>query len=300
MSRIILFGAGIMCRRYLNSPHCEIVVAIVDNNPEFVGRYICSHKIISPDKILDYDFDKIIITLSTYGISGSRQDVFRNISAMFEQLRKLNIPESKIFIQDVQYLSKNNKDGMVDYDNRAAFLKHFAENNSIKGEVAECGVFWGDFSSLINRFYPNKTLYLFDTFSGFNENDFDENLNEYNLFFNTNEAQEKSYNNEQFALLKCLHREQIVVKKGRIPNTFEGLEDEIFAFVSLDMDIYNLQLSALEFFIPRMGKGGVIVAHNYYTPYLPGTKKSLEEVSQKYDIVSFPIGDNCSIAIMPR
>ena len=35
--------------------------------------------------------------------------------------------------------------------------------NDIKGAVAECGVYKGEFSKLINAFFPNRDLYLFDT-----------------------------------------------------------------------------------------------------------------------------------------
>lgn len=42
---------------------------------------------------------------------------------------------------------------------------------NIPGAVAELGVFRGDFTALMNRRFPDRTIYLFDTFTGFLEED---------------------------------------------------------------------------------------------------------------------------------
>ena len=41
----------------------------------------------------------------------------------------------------------------------------------IKGNVAELGVYKGDFAKRLNLLFPEKKLYLFDTFEGFNKLD---------------------------------------------------------------------------------------------------------------------------------
>jgi hypothetical protein len=152
----------------------------------------------------------------------------------------------------------------------------------------------GDFAALINRFYPDRTLYLFDTFSGFDERDL--SINEVETGF----GKGLTFTNEEISVLKCLHQEKIVVKKGYVPRTFSGLENERFAFVSLDMDLYKPQLAGMEFFIPRMSKGGVILVHDYYNPKFPTLKQAVAQVAERFDMVSFPIGDNWSIAIMAK
>jgi O-methyltransferase len=43
--------------------------------------------------------------------------------------------------------------------------------NNIKGNVAELGVFRGDFAKFINMSFPDRKLYLFDTFEGFDKKD---------------------------------------------------------------------------------------------------------------------------------
>jgi O-methyltransferase len=42
---------------------------------------------------------------------------------------------------------------------------------NIGGNVAELGVYRGDFAQYINIAFPDRKLYLFDTFEGFDEKD---------------------------------------------------------------------------------------------------------------------------------
>lgn len=42
---------------------------------------------------------------------------------------------------------------------------------NISSSVAEAGVFRGEFAKYINQFFPDRKLYLYDTFEGFNASD---------------------------------------------------------------------------------------------------------------------------------
>ena len=47
-------------------------------------------------------------------------------------------------------------------------------DNNVPGSIAEVGVYKGQFAKYMNEVFPEKTLYLFDTFEGFpsvHEND---------------------------------------------------------------------------------------------------------------------------------
>ena len=43
----------------------------------------------------------------------------------------------------------------------------------LPGNVAELGVYKGKFARYINRYFPGRKLYLFDTFAGFDKRDAD-------------------------------------------------------------------------------------------------------------------------------
>ena len=45
-------------------------------------------------------------------------------------------------------------------------------------------------------------------------------------------------------------------RKGYFPSTAVGLEENKFAFVMLDVDIFQASVNVFEFFYPRMVRGG--------------------------------------------
>ena len=94
-----------------------------------------------------------------------------------------------------------------------------------------------------------------------------------------------------------LHPENCVIKNGYFPETAEGLEDETFAFVSLDPDLYAPVLSGLEFFYPRLSGGGVIVVHDYDNKQFEGVRRAVFEFEQELlsrgegPLALVPLGD---------
>ena len=58
----------------------------------------------------------------------------------------------------------------------------------------------------------------------------------------------------------------VVLRPGYVPDTLAGLEDERFAFVLLDLDLYEPTIASLEFFYPRLAPGGYLVMHDYNNP----------------------------------
>ena len=51
--------------------------------------------------------------------------------------------------------------------------------------------------------------------------------------------------------------------KGLFPKTSGPVRAQTFSFVHLDVDLYNSTKEALEFFYPRITRGGVIISHDY-------------------------------------
>ena len=89
----------------------------------------------------------------------------------------------------------------------------------------------------------------------------------------------------------------MIIRKGYIPDTLVGLESEHFAFVHLDMDLYQPQLVALRFFAPRMSFGGVIQIHDYFFVELPGVRQAVDEFAEEYKFVRIPTGDEYTVAL---
>jgi O-methyltransferase len=143
------------------------------------------------------------------------------------------------------------------------------EAEGIPGALAEAGVYRGWASRFIHRLAPRRRYYLFDTFAGFHEGDLDAGVGEDRRFRDTS---------LEVVLGNIGDTTNIEPRPGRIPETFAGLEDERFAFVLLDMDLYRPTLHALEFFYPRLSPGAYLMVHDYHNPESDwGCKRAVDE-----------------------
>ena len=136
----------------------------------------------------------------------------------------------------------------------------------VPGAAAELGVFRGEFAAAMNALLPGRTLYLFDTFSGFDRTEAaPEGL-----------AAAHADASAEAVLRRLPHPERAVVRAGLFPETAAGLEAETFALVSLDADLEQSTLAGLRWFVPRMAPGSFLLLHDWDHPGLPGVRAALE------------------------
>jgi hypothetical protein len=140
----------------------------------------------------------------------------------------------------------------------------------IHGDVAEVGVYRGDSAKVITE-ATNKPLHLFDTFGAGlpapSAKD-DAQWHEGGFMLVTGE----------FDAIK--HRlPDAHFYQGVFPATAQAVVHKKFSFVHLDVDIYQSTLDGLEFFYPRMSKGGVIISHDYHGA--DGVKTAFNEFFQE-------------------
>lgn len=125
----------------------------------------------------------------------------------------------------------------------------------LPGAMAECGVYRGAMSKFLRDHSPERKLYLFDTFSGFDARDLQ------------GESDERFRDTSVDAVLSYLGKGgNIIVRKGFFPDTTKDLGDERFAFVMVDFDKYQPTLAALSFFYPRLVRGGYVFVHDVNSP----------------------------------
>jgi len=167
-------------------------------------------------------------------------------------------------------------------------LAYEINDKKIPGSVAEVGVAFGDFAKLINESFPERKLYLFDTFEGFSEKD--TKLETIKGF--SEAAANKSYDNctTDIVLKKMPYPERCVFKKGWFPDSAEGVEDK-FCFVSLDTDLYKPIYAGLSYFYPRLSEGGYIIIHDYASKHWRGVMSAVREYCAEQNISYTPICD---------
>lgn len=167
--------------------------------------------------------------------------------------------------------------------------------NNVQGAVAELGVYKGQFAKYLNQVFPDKTLYLFDTFEGFDEKDVNVELK--NEFSKGN--QDFSDTSVQSVLKKMTNKDKCVIKQGWFPDSLNGLEEK-FCFVSLDADLYKPIYDGLEYFYPRLNKGGYIFVHDYNNKEYEGAKAAVREYCKKNDIPYVPMSDSWGSVIIAK
>ena len=140
----------------------------------------------------------------------------------------------------------------------------------------------------VNIAFPDRKLYLFDTFEGFAAEDIETEKKE---SFSKMESNDFSDTSVSLVMKKMTHPENCVVKKGFFPETAEGV-DATFSFVSIDCDLYDPILSGLRFFWDRLSPGGYIFVHEYNQTEYMGTNAAVNEFLEEHpEVHFFPLTD---------
>lgn len=320
MKKVYLYGTGSGARKFcaqIKKSSTIDILGFVDSDKNKSGTIFENKKVIHYSE-LNEDYDYIFIC-SEY------KDIFFNLKrigvedekiiCIYEELYIdiLENEERKRSILDEEILSYRNlnivtramqETGEDEYYKKIKLYRDYArlktlelitrelKNNNIQGNIAEVGVYRGDFAKEMNSLLPEKVLYLFDTFEGFSKEDIfyevkkkytEERFFEYEDFKNTSEA---------FVLNRMEYREKCKVFKGYFPETAKGIEDE-FCLVSIDVDLYLPIYNALEYFYPRVTEGGYILIHDYNNNEFLGVKEAIKDYEKKYDfkIKKVPISD---------
>ncbi len=173
-------------------------------------------------------------------------------------------------------------------------LKHFG----VSGALAEVGVFRGEFSRRMNELFPDRNIYLFDTFESFPEQDINSGLTEKdNMIINQLLPSFKD-TSVDIVLKKMPYPNRCFICKGLFPDTLDLVpKEEVFSLVSLDTDLYPSIRDGLECFYPRMTVGGMILVHDYG---LDGVKKAVDEFSRNNSLIPVPVADSFQSIILTK
>lgn len=152
-------------------------------------------------------------------------------------------------------------------------------NEGIEGDFAELGVWRGNTAAVLAHFAEktSRRVVLFDTFSGFDRRDLkgiDKDIGD-------------QFEDTSVSLVKGVvgHGDGVCeFVKGYFPDTVEAShEARTYAAVSLDCDLYEPMKAGLDFFYPRMAKGGLFLLHDYSSRHWPGAKQAVDEFCKDKD-----------------
>lgn len=143
----------------------------------------------------------------------------------------------------------------------------------VPGDFAELGVWRGNTAAVLAHYAQaaGRRMYLLDTFEGFDRADLRGiDADKISAFQDTSIDLVRSVVGK--TLSNCTYI------KGRFP---ESVSDDLrkvqYALVSLDCDLYEPMKAGLQFFYPRMSKGGMLLLHDYSSLQWNGAKKAVDD-----------------------
>jgi len=187
---------------------------------------------------------------------------------------------------------------LLSFDARVATMRLLAKEinaTGIAGDIAELGVYKGEFAAPLNFAFPDRKLHLFDTFSGFPEQDAERDRT---MGLSKAQTGDFSETGESLVLDRMPYPEHVVIHKGYFPATFLHCMDTNFAFVSIDADLYSPTAAALPLFWDRLNCGGAIIIHDYNSTQFSGAGLALREFCKGRGLYPVPLSDLHGSAVL--
>ena len=192
------------------------------------------------------------------------------------QFRLLSFYKDKKTVDLIKEIKKEVDFAFYPYE---AFMIHSIVKTqvSFEGDMAEVGVYQGGSAKLICEAKKEKTLYLFDTFTGLPQ------LSDDDTHFGEKYWYENQFSNTSVNSIKKLLEkyENVRIVKGEFPKSGKDITDKKFCFVHLDVDLYKSTIDSLRFFFPKMISGGIILMHDYHSD---GIQKAFREFKNENDL----------------
>lgn len=272
--KVMIFGcgqAGSMVSKWL-SADCELL-GYIDNDQRKWNGTFCGKKVFSPADALGLEPELIWIAILNGDACGSIES----------QLKRMGYEGQLLNISSLREIA----------DLRLATLRLTAEeirSRGVHGEIAELGVYQGRFAAEMNRLFPEKKCYLFDTFAGFAEEDV---IKDAEIAPTRAKAGDFGDTSIEKVLGRLPNPNQTVVCAGRFPESLKQLAAPLpeFCLISLDTDLYEPTYQGLMLFYPLLSRGGVILVHDYNSNQFPGVGEAVRRFCRESDVHVMPLCD---------
>lgn len=311
--RIAIFGAGqagMMVQTWL--PATQELLCFIDNNKEKQGKMPNGLPVLSLEEALRLQPEAIILAILN---AEAEQRIRKQIEAAGFSGDCISLGSIRA-IQDVRLSALRLQAREI-------------EARKIPGDVAELGVYQGVFAAEINRLFPERKLWLFDTFEGFHARDLAIEAERTGV-----KTQRRSFADTTMELVRSRlpHPAMARFVKGYFPESLKGLDfmegsendvmqepvnampacsrshteqrkescEPYFALVSLDPDLYEPTLEGLCYFYPRLAPGGRILIHDYTSTQFEGVKMAVDEYCRAHDLFVVPLMDLHGTAVLVK
>lgn len=328
--KILIWGTGRICTKVIQDIPSDKIVGYIDSRR--TGKEFAGKKLYRPDELQNVEYDAIIVA-TVYGgeiyelckknCINLKKVIFAYGNAYIKDLNKdynfINnicgkqysdaIKNRYHLSREERFISKPRHFNIFDYQDTTTVQNDYMrvktfellvselDDRGINGNVAELGVFRGEFAQYVNAAFPDRKCYLFDTFEGFRESELTDDFEEadaqnvFRDFFKETTI--------DMVLDKMIYPNNVVIKRGFFPDSLDGLEDN-YCFVSLDADLEETLFQGLKYFYPRLNQGGYIMMHDYNV--LKGAHKSIDRYEREYGLMlpKVPVFDACGSLVITK
>lgn len=171
--------------------------------------------------------------------------------------------------------------------------RYFSRSLTIDGARAECGTLKGFSALLMSRLaqaadarFSGERMHLVDSFEGLSapqpQDAVPDPVTQGRKFFPAAQGTMACPLEHVQTVLQAFP--QIAFYKGWIPEVLKHLPDTRWAFVHVDVDLYEPTLGCLEYFVPRLAPGGIIVNDDYCSPLFPGGGLAWDEYCGRHGV----------------
>lgn len=158
-------------------------------------------------------------------------------------------------------ITKDRLGNLIAYSSRCRWLQ---------GSMVEFGVCKGGSLELLSDFHPDRMIYGIDGFRGLPAP----------CQYDKHSEGDFALTNEEFRALKevFMSRHNVTIMTGYSPEVFEAFPDDMqFAFVHVDVDLYDSVKHALDYFYPKLLPDGMMLFDDYGFTTTPGAKRAVDE-----------------------
>lgn len=215
----------------------------------------------------------------------------KKFSAYFFYFGKVNLPFTFLAYQPDSYstfnlhpefrdlyksfIANNKFNNAGDVTRLWSFILNIKQilSDNVTGDFAEIGVWRGNSASVLAWYASSvgRKVYLFDTFEGFDKRDLS----------GIDKNKQMAFADTSLSMVKDVlgkSQDSCFFVKGYFPSTItDEHKQNKYSVVSIDCDLYEPMKAGLDFFYPRMSKGGLFLLHDYSSNHWDGAKKAIDE-----------------------
>ena len=187
-------------------------------------------------------------------------------------------------------------------------LQFFKAAAGSGGNIAECGVFRGLSAYVFCRYrrhaipgFTGHGFSLFDSFEGLSALRAEDEIRELGDGFIDSKFREKGAFQGRLEIVRKALKDfpDVAYHPGWIPLVFQGVPDAQYSFVHIDVDLYEPTKGAIEYFFPRLQRGGAIVCDDYGFLHWPGAKHAMDEYCVPRGIPTIPLTTGQCVVLKP-